>query len=195
MARRQPRCSEAGDRAEAQPHHRYPRHVRCRQPVRARTAYAAGEIGSTAGFDRLHRTSAARTFDHANDRQAEIIRHLFGHQRLGRDRRIGRAAAHGEVVADHDHGAAVDLAAAEHAVRRCQMPEFVVFVVFTDAGDGADLVEAFLVNDLVDALPNGEPALVMLTLDLVNASHLARERFAPGEVVEFRLPVHSYPPS
>jgi hypothetical protein len=35
----------------------------------------------------------------------------------------------------------------------------------------------------------------MLTLDLVNASHLPRERFAPGEVVEFRLPVHSYPPS
>ena len=52
-----------------------------------------------------------------------------------------------------------------------------------------------LVNDPVDALANGEPALVMLTLDLVNASHLPRERFAPGEVVEFRLPVHSYPPS
>jgi hypothetical protein len=35
----------------------------------------------------------------------------------------------------------------------------------------------------------------MLTLDLVNASHLPRECFAPGEVVELRLPVHSYPPS
>jgi hypothetical protein len=34
-----------------------------------------------------------------------------------------------------------------------------------------------------------------LPLDLVNAAHLARERFAPSEVVEFRLPVHSYPPS
>jgi hypothetical protein len=34
-----------------------------------------------------------------------------------------------------------------------------------------------------------------LPLDLVNASHLARERFAPGEVVELRLPGHSYPPS
>ena len=57
------------------------------------------------------------------------------------------------------------------------------------------LVEAFWVDQFVDALANGEPALVTLTLDLVNASHLARERFAPGEVVEFRLPVHSYPPS
>jgi hypothetical protein len=34
-----------------------------------------------------------------------------------------------------------------------------------------------------------------LPLDLVNASHLARECFAPGEVVEFRLPVHASPPS
>ena len=53
----------------------------------------------------------------------------------------------------------------------------------------------FCVDQFVDALANGEPALVALPLDLVNASHLARERFAPGEVVEFRLPVHSYPPS
>ncbi len=75
------------------------------------------------------------------------------------------------------------------------MLELIVFVVFTDAGNRADLVEAFWVDDLVDTLANGEPALVMLTLDLVNASHLPRERFAPGEVVEFRLPVHSYPPS
>ena len=75
------------------------------------------------------------------------------------------------------------------------MLEFVVFVVFADAGNRADLVEGVLVDDPVDALANGEPALVMLTLDLVNASHLPRERFAPGEVVEFRLPVHSYPPS
>jgi hypothetical protein len=35
----------------------------------------------------------------------------------------------------------------------------------------------------------------MLALDLVNASNLARERFAPSELVELRLPVHSYPPS
>jgi hypothetical protein len=35
----------------------------------------------------------------------------------------------------------------------------------------------------------------VLTLDLVSAPHLARERFAPREIVELRLPVHSYPPS
>ena len=130
-----------------------------------------------------------------DDRQAEIVRHLLGHQRLGRDRGIRRAAAHGEIVADHDHGAAVDLAAAEHAVRRRQVREFAVLVIFGRAGNRADLVEAFRIDQTVDALANGEPALVALPLDLVNAAHLARERFAPSEIVEFRLPVHSYPPS
>ena len=123
------------------------------------------------------------------------MRHLLRHQRLGGDRCIGRAAAHGEIVADHHHGAAVDPGAAEHAVRRRQVLELVALVVFGDAGDGTDFVEAVLVDELVDALTNREPALVALPLDLVNASHLPRERFAPGEVVEFRLPVHSLPPS
>ena len=123
------------------------------------------------------------------------MRHLLGHQRLGRDRGIRRTAAHGEIVADHHHGAAIDLAAAEHAVRRRQVGEFAALVIFGDTGNRADLVEAFRIDQFVDALANGEPALVALPLDLVNASHLARERFAPGEVVEFRLPVHASPPS
>ena len=56
-------------------------------------------------------------------------------------------------------------------------------------------MKAFLIDQLVDALANGEPALVALPLDLVNASHLAREGFAPSELVELRLPIHSDPPS
>ena len=51
------------------------------------------------------------------------------------------------------------------------------------------------VDQSVDPLANRQPALVMLALDLVDAAHLARERLAPCEFVEFRLPVHSYPPS
>src|SRR3984893_13353834 len=107
----------------------------------------------------------------------------------------GMAAAHGKIVADHDHGAAVDPAAAEHAVRRRQVFEFAIGVIFGAAGNGAHLVETVRIDQFVDALANCEPALLALPLDLVNAPHLARERFAPGEVVELRLPVHSYPPS
>src|SRR6266700_2468091 len=63
-----------------------------------------------------------------------------------------------------------------------------------DPSNRADLVKAVGIDHAVDPLADGEPALVALPLDLVNASHLARERFAPSEVVEFRLPVHSSPP-
>ena len=56
-------------------------------------------------------------------------------------------------------------------------------------------MEAAFVDQLVDTLPNSQPALVMLSLDLVNAAHLPREGFAPGELVEFRLPGHSLPPN
>src|SRR5580693_5739387 len=62
---------------------------------------------------------------------------------------------------------------------------------YDEHGNRAYFMEAVCIDELVDPFANGEPALVALPLDLVNAAHLARERFAPGEVVEFRLPVHS----
>ncbi len=123
------------------------------------------------------------------------MRHFLGHQRFCGNRGIRRAAAHRKIIADHDHGAAIDLAAAEYAIGRRQVGEFAAGVILGDAGNRPDLVEGFWIDQFVDPLANGEPALVALPLDLVNASHLVRERFAPGEVVEFRLPVHWYPPS
>ncbi len=195
MAGGQPRRAEARDRTEPERDHGHAGEVSGREPVRARAADAAGQVGRAARFDRLHRAAAARPFDHANDRQAKLVSHFLGHQRLGRDRSVGGTAAHRKIVTDHDHGAAVDPAAAEHAVGRRQLLKFIVLVVFGDPGNGADLMEGILVDQSVDALTNREPALVMLALDLVNASHLARERFAPSELVELRLPVHSYPPS
>ena len=122
------------------------------------------------------------------------MRHLLRHQGLGGDRGIRGAATHGEIVADHHHGAAVDLAAAEHAIGGRQLLELAVLVIFAYAGDRADLMEAFGIDQLVDAFADGEPALVALPLDLLNAAHLARECFAPSEVVEFGLPSHSSPP-
>src|SRR3982074_909224 len=161
----------------------------------ARAPDTARQVGRALGFDCFHRAAAAGAFDDADDRQPEIMRHLLGHQRLCGNRGICRAAAYREIVADHDHRAAVDLAAAEYAIGRRQVGEFAALVIFGDAGNRPDLVESFWIDQFVDALANGEPALVALPLDLVNASHLARERFAPGEVVEFRLPVHSFPPA
>lgn len=194
MRRRQPRGAKPGDRAKPKADHRHLRQIRRRVPVPAGAADAARQIGRALGLDGLDRAAAAGAFDHADDRQPEIMRHLFGHQGLGRDRRIGRSAAHGEVVADHDDRTTLDLAATEHAVRRREMREFAGRIIFADAGDGADFVKASGIDQLVDALANREPALVMLSLDLVSAAHLPRERFAPGEVLELRLPDHSRSP-
>src|SRR5262249_40922356 len=152
-----------------------------RVAVPARAADATGQIGRALGLDGLHRTAAARALDDTDDRQAEVVRHLLRHQRFCGDRRIRRAATHGEIVADHDHGAAVDLGTAEHAIGRRQMLKLALLVIFADAGNRADFVKAVGIDHLVDALADGEPALVALPLDLLNAAHLAREGFAPGQ--------------
>src|SRR6202030_3951865 len=110
--------------------------------------------------------------------------------RLGRNRRIRRAAAHGEIIADGHHGAAIDLAAAKYAVGRRDVLQFALLVVFRGTGDRSDFVEASLVEQGIDTFANGKSALVTLTLDLVDAAHLAREGLAPGQLVEFRLPAH-----
>src|SRR5205823_13522526 len=60
------------------------------------------------------------------------------------------------------------------SVRRRQIDQLAGLIVFASTGNRADLVEAFLIDQFVDTLANGEPALVALPLDLINASHLAR---------------------
>jgi biotin carboxyl carrier protein len=55
-------------------------------------------------------------------------------------------------------------------------------------------VKTFWIDQFIDPFAHGEPALVALPLDLVDAAHLAREGFAAGELVKFRLPAHSDAP-
>src|SRR5947209_5037029 len=118
------------------------------------------------------------------------MRHVFGHQRLRMDRRVRRAAAHGEIVADNHHRAAVDLRPAEDAICRRERAQLVCRIIFGDTGKRADLAKAVLVDEAVDALAYGETAALVLALDLVGPAHLARQRFAAPELIEFGLPVH-----
>ena len=194
MAVRKPRRAQPRHRTKPQGHHRHPRKIRGCVRVPAGATDAAGQVGRAFCLDGFHRAATAGALDQADDRQAEIVRHFLGHQGLCGNRGIRRAAAYREIVADHDHGAPVHPAAAEHAIGGRHVRELAVLVIFTAAGYGADLVKAFGIEQLVDALAHGEPALVALPLDLVNAAHLARKRLPPGEFVEFRLPVHSGAP-
>ena len=84
--------------------------------VQPGAATAARQVGPPGRLDGLHRAAAARALDDADDRQAEIGRHALRHDRLLADGGVGAAAAHGEVVADHHHRAAIHQAAADDAV-------------------------------------------------------------------------------
>ena len=123
VARRQARRAEPGHRAEPERDDRHEAHIRRRVVIGQVRADPARQVGAPGGLDRLDRAAAARALDDADDRQPQIVRHLLGHQRLFADRRVGRAAAHREIVADDDDRAAVDPGAAHHAVRRHQLDQ------------------------------------------------------------------------
>lgn len=195
MARRHARRAQPGDRAEPQRHDRHQAQVRCGVVVRQVRADPPGQIGAPCRLDRLDRAAAARALDNADDRQPEIVRHLLRHQRFFADRRIGRAAAHREIVAGDDHRAAVNRRPAEHIVRRRQLDQVALVVVTRATGDRADLVKAAGIGQRVDALAYGQLARIVLSLDPLGAAELARLPLALAQLVQFRLPAHSVRPS
>ena len=104
---------------------------------------------------------------------------------------VGRAAAHGEVVAADDHRPPVEPRPTEHEVGRRELDELAgVGVVGGPAGEGADLVEAARVAEGVDALAHGQLARGVLALDLVLPAHAPGERLAAAELLDLRLPRH-----
>ena len=188
VAGRKPRRAKTCDRAKAERDDGHQPHV-LRTQVQARGhCDAAGQVRVTLGLDRLDRAAAARTLDHADDRHAELGRHLLGHLVFCADRCVRRAAAHGKIVAKDHHRAVVDLAAAEHAVAWHEVDHVALLVVLGLAGHRAELVERAGIEHLVDALAHREPATGVLALDTILAAHLLCDALALGELVEFPLP-------
>ena len=113
---------------------------------------------------------------------------------LLRDGRIGRAAAHGEVVADHHHRPAVDAAAAEHAVGRRHVLQPAVRVVLAVARRCAPTSWKLPAStSRVDALAHRQPAAVVLALDLVGARPSpAASALRRAQFVEFGLSSSSH---
>ncbi len=137
--------------------------------------HPARQIGPALGLDGLDRTAAARTLDQAKDRQAQFVGHFFGIDGLFLDRRIGRAAANGEVVAADNHRAAINPAPPHDAVGGRMGGDIAIPVVFVGSGGGADFPKCAVIEDLVDPLPHGQPAALVLTLYLVFAAQLFRQ--------------------
>ncbi len=116
------------------------------------------------------------------------VGHPLRHQVLALDRGVGRAAAHGEIVARDHHHAAIHPAAPEHAVGRRKDASVVVGVVGGLPGDRADLVEAAGIEHPLDPLAHRQPPAGVLAGDPLGAAHLVGKRGADPQLLQFRLP-------
>ncbi len=104
VARRDAGGADARHRAECERHRRGDREVREDDvPAPHLRDRRASDL-----LDRLHRTATAHAVDEADVGQPQLEREALGMVALGADRRVGRAAAHGEVVARDDDRPAVD---------------------------------------------------------------------------------------
>src|SRR4051794_27016280 len=117
----------------------------------------------TGGLDGLDRPSAAGAFDHPDQRDAVFAGHVFRHLILVLDRSVGRSAADGEVIAEHDDRSAIDTAATEDAIGGHEAGHGALAgIVGRLAGYRADLEEGRRVEQVVDALAYREPAAGVL---------------------------------
>ena len=106
--------------------------------------------------------------------------------------RVGRAAAHGEVVATDHHRPAIDAASAGHEVGRSERGELAAVVVDSSPGERSDFVERTGIEQPLDPLSNSQPAGLMLPLDVRGAAHLARDRLAPPNLVDLGCQLTRY---
>src|SRR5262249_17965556 len=82
-----------------------------------------------------------------------------------------------------------DPARAHHEIRGPDGDERAIFIG-RDARQGARLVEGACIEKALDPLTHGEPAGLVLTLDVLGAAHLARERETARQLRDFRFPLH-----
>lgn len=186
MAGDQARGAQAGDRAQAERDDRHFREI----VADLLPAGIARHIGAACLFVRFDRAATAGAVDQPHDGNAELAGHPLGDHLLLVDRRVGGAAAYGEVVAAHRHRPALDAAATTDEVRGLEVEQLAVPVVLRLAAQRADLVEAAGIEQLIDALPYRELAAVVLALDLVRPAHASAHRLAAAQLVDLRLPAH-----
>ena len=148
-------------------------------------------VGEAHLLERLDAPAAARAVHEPDERQAQVVREALGVDGLLPDRGVRRAAAHGEVVALHDRAPPVDAALADDRVGRQELGQLAVVAVCPAAGERPGLVEAPLIEEPLDPLPNRQAPGRVLALDPLLAAHPPRELLAPAQLLELGLPGHA----
>src|SRR5262249_11624512 len=135
--------------------------------------------------------AAAGALDEADQRKPELVRHPLAHIVLALDGRVGRPAAHGEVIApDHD-GTPVDLRPSEDEIRRREVFEGVGRVVRRPARYLPQLMKGARIDRPRDPLADGVASAVVLALDALGSAEPLGELFAAPQLVQLLLPVHA----
>ncbi len=190
MRRHQSRRAQPRDRTEAETNDRHLRHLVRHQVERCRLGQTAGQVGASCGLDRLHRTAAARSFNQANDRHAELRRDLLRHLGLALDGGVGRSTAQREVIAGDDHWPPIHGAAPEYAVSGNETDDVAFRIIARLAGDAADFLEAARIEQSVYALTHGQAATRVLPGDTVLATELACQRLPLAQLGQFGFPTN-----
>ncbi len=118
------------------------------------------------------------------------MRHRLTLHELPVQRRIGRAAAHGEIVGRGDDRPAVDIRAPEDKIARGKVFQLAIGAISRAPGDLADLAKAARIDNRGDPRPRIHLAAPVLARDLFLAAHLLGHRAAHGEFVDFFFPAH-----
>src|SRR3546814_14251455 len=111
------------------------------------------------------------------------MRHHLALDELPVQRRIGRTAAHGEIVGAGDHRPPVDIRAPEDEITRGEVFQLAVLAIAPAPRDLPDLAKAPRIDDRVQSRPRIHLAAPMLPRDLFLAAHLLGHRAALPEFV------------
>ena len=148
-------------------------------------------IGVAGILERLDRATATRAVNHADQRQAHSVRHLFALHEFAVQRCIGCPAADGEVIRAGDNRAAIDPAPPENEVGWAELGEVAMFIVAALAGDLADLPETVGIKQALQPFARIELALPVLPCELLLAPHFLRQRFTLAQMLNLSLPAHA----
>ena len=150
------------------------------------------DVGAGILQEHLDGAAAARAIDQLNQWHP-IFDSLFQRDhRLAADRGIRRAAAHGEIVAQHHGRAAIKFRPANDGIGRHEAVELLILIIGRDTGDLANLVKASWIDQKGHALADGELAPAALPRDRLFAAHLFRHAFPPAKLFYRLLPRHGY---
>ena len=142
------------------------------------------------GFEAAHRSAAAGTLDHADQRHAIFARHAFGIGQLAVQAGIGSAAPHREVIGGQHHRPAINQRAPEQEVCRLETKHFAIIGIGGKAGERADLAERTFIGHRGNAFAGIEPAHGALFRQLGLTPHQQRGGAAAVEFVDLWGPAH-----